>query len=617
MVPNARLPEAHVVGDQRGAGTRGSDPAAARRGLRRDHVAAPERAERADKPQADPATGGARDAADLRYPADARDAADLRCPANAADQNAADQATPAPHQANPTAPHAATGPHAASATAPHLASASVSDPASASGSDQASRRRPIPDDGPRIALDDRPWNVADDRPDRLADAESAPAALDAGHASGGPNLLTHAKSTPAAAGAGHATGGPDSAAIVASGEPATVGGAGQRGVLASRRPARHAARSGHLAARTARLVADRSTRHALAEDSSRLAERSARLAGHSSRLPEHPSRLAERSPRLAGHSARFSGSSSRDALPCREALPTCEALPGRACAEPRADLFWAQRTGPGDLIPVSSMITGSSDSGVAAARGGAGDAAVDVRVGLHSDLISPERAARGAAFGGEQWGVGRGEPVGGLGVEDRSAPSQGLVGVVFGAVGVAVVAMVLLHLWGSGLLDPVTTTVSDYISLPGGSVLLALATLAIAVATARLAVAVRARGASLLYSLGSVGLVASLAFPTNRLGAAVSLDTVLHRYAAGLFFVSLPVAAFLTLRRFPSPIGYWLTLLSVVAGVAFLVSHVPLVLPGFPGAHVVATLIPRGIAERFLFAADLVLLSGLAWRVAR
>ena len=112
-------------------------------------------------------------------------------------------------------------------------------------------------------------------------------------------------------------------------------------------------------------------------------------------------------------------------------------------------------------------------------------------------------------------------------------------------------------------------------------------------------------------------MVASLAFPTNRLGAAVSLDTVVHRYAAGLFFVSLPVAAFLTLRRFPGRGVRWLTLISVVAGVAFLVSHVPLVLPGFPGAHAVATVLPRGIAERVLLAANLVLLCGLARRVAR
>jgi hypothetical protein len=106
--------------------------------------------------------------------------------------------------------------------------------------------------------------------------------------------------------------------------------------------------------------------------------------------------------------------------------------------------------------------------------------------------------------------------------------------------------------------------------------------------------------------------LASIAFPTNALGAAVSVDTVLHRYSAGLFFVSLPVGALLTLRRLPDRAVGWLTGLGVVAGVVFLVSHVPLVFPGWPGARVMATMLPRGLAERGLLAVDLALLAVLA-----
>ncbi len=103
-----------------------------------------------------------------------------------------------------------------------------------------------------------------------------------------------------------------------------------------------------------------------------------------------------------------------------------------------------------------------------------------------------------------------------------------------------------------------------------------------------------------------------MSFPTNAVGTAVSADTVLHRYAAGLFFVSVPVGALLTLRRVPDRAAAWLTGLGALAGVVFLVSHVPLVFPDWPGSPVVAALLPRGFAERGLLAVDLALLAGLA-----
>jgi hypothetical protein len=190
--------------------------------------------------------------------------------------------------------------------------------------------------------------------------------------------------------------------------------------------------------------------------------------------------------------------------------------------------------------------------------------------------------------------------------------------VVWGAIGVAVSAMLVLHLIAADRLDPATTTVSDYVSVPGGSVLLALSALAIAVATAAVPVGlVRARvpgaaGLCLPFGLGSAGLLASIAFPTNAVGAAVSVDAVVHRYAAGVFFVSLPVAALLTLRRLPDRGVAWLTGLGVLAGVLFLASHVPLVFPDWSGARLVAASLPRGLAERGLLLVDLSLLAGLA-----
>jgi uncharacterized protein DUF998 len=187
---------------------------------------------------------------------------------------------------------------------------------------------------------------------------------------------------------------------------------------------------------------------------------------------------------------------------------------------------------------------------------------------------------------------------------------------VFWALGVAVGAIVLLHLFGIGRLSPVTTTVSDYVALPGGGTLLALAVLALAAATAGVAAGQVAAGAprwlAVPFGVGCFGLVATIAFPTNAIGTATTVAAVLHRYAAGLFFVSLPVAALLSLRHHPSRLVGVLTAASVLVGLAFLVSHVPLVLPDWPGARQIAAVLPRGIAERGLLTVDIALLAALA-----
>jgi hypothetical protein len=201
---------------------------------------------------------------------------------------------------------------------------------------------------------------------------------------------------------------------------------------------------------------------------------------------------------------------------------------------------------------------------------------------------------------------------------ERPAPAGGIgpARFVFGALAVTVTAMALLHLFGIGRLDPATTTVSDYVALPGGATLLAVAVLGVAAATAAVAAAQVSAGASRWLAvpsgIGCVGLVATIAFPTNVIGTATTVDAVLHRYAAGLFFISLPIAALLSLRHHPSRAVGALTAVSVLAGLVFLASHVPLVLPDWPGAHQIAAVLPRGIAERALLVVDIALLAALA-----
>lgn len=205
------------------------------------------------------------------------------------------------------------------------------------------------------------------------------------------------------------------------------------------------------------------------------------------------------------------------------------------------------------------------------------------------------------------------------GARTVSASVAAPVRLVLGGVAVAATAMVVLHVLGAGRLDPARTTVSDYVSLPGGATLLAVAVLALALAAALVPVALARAGLrdpappAALFGIGCLGLVGSVVFPTNALGTPGNVDTVLHRCAAGLFFVALPLAALAVWRRLDGPAGAlgWLIAASVATSGVFLVSHVPLTLPGAPGHTLVPDLLPRGIAERVTLGADLVLLCSL------
>jgi hypothetical protein len=181
-----------------------------------------------------------------------------------------------------------------------------------------------------------------------------------------------------------------------------------------------------------------------------------------------------------------------------------------------------------------------------------------------------------------------------------------LGGFVSGALGIALGAIVVLHLLGFGRLDPLTTTVSDFVSLPGGALLLAMAVLAVAAATAAIPVGLRLPWRLWVpYGIGCLGLVATVAFPTNTLGTATTASAVLHRYAAALFFVGLPIATALTTKA-----RAW-TVASVGVGVLFLISHIPLLWPGWPGAPEIATIVPRGLVERGLLLVDMALLASM------
>ena len=182
--------------------------------------------------------------------------------------------------------------------------------------------------------------------------------------------------------------------------------------------------------------------------------------------------------------------------------------------------------------------------------------------------------------------------------------------VAYWALGVAVLAMVVLHLIPG--LDPLTSTVSDYAWRPDGALftvsVLAVVVAAVAVPVALVGAGLPAPGRVVtLFGVGVVGLLASIVFPTNVIGTPASADAVLHRYAAGLFFVSLPLAAFAIVRKLPSPLVWRLTTVSVLCGVLFLLSHLA----------PVGDVLPRGLTERGLLTVDLGLLAALATHARR
>lgn len=120
------------------------------------------------------------------------------------------------------------------------------------------------------------------------------------------------------------------------------------------------------------------------------------------------------------------------------------------------------------------------------------------------------------------------------------------MGMVLGyaLVAVSATAMFALHLVGG--LDPLTATISQYFYAPDGW-LLPLSLTSIAVGSAVLAVRLDRLGrldrrAALLVGLWSACLLLVAGFPTDPLGAPLSLSGNIHRYAAFVAFASLPVA---------------------------------------------------------------------------
>jgi heme A synthase len=198
--------------------------------------------------------------------------------------------------------------------------------------------------------------------------------------------------------------------------------------------------------------------------------------------------------------------------------------------------------------------------------------------------------------------------------------------VVAGGIALALVVMAYLHVTGSATVDPVDATISDYVRLPGGYVLLALAAFALAAGAVALAAGLSPAGlpdagppVGVLLS-GSAALVLVGLFPTNAPDTPAGVVANLHRVAGGWVFAALPLAGWMVARRARLAPG-WRSFAPLLTGVAgatgvlsavFLLSHLPIVIgtsPGFP---------LLGGVERVLYASMMLVLlvTGRATRLA-
>lgn len=168
------------------------------------------------------------------------------------------------------------------------------------------------------------------------------------------------------------------------------------------------------------------------------------------------------------------------------------------------------------------------------------------------------------------------------------------------AIGGGLAGMAVLHLM-SGL-DPLQGMISAYVFAPYGWLLPVSLTL-IAVGSAVLAVRLAGlhptplgRGAALLIGLWSCCLLLVAGFPTDRPGVSLSLSGGIHRYAAFVAFLSVPIAglivAGMTGSRLRASVLRWLSMAALGSLVLVAVPYVIRALGIDPGA------VPAGLTQR-------------------
>lgn len=199
-----------------------------------------------------------------------------------------------------------------------------------------------------------------------------------------------------------------------------------------------------------------------------------------------------------------------------------------------------------------------------------------------------------------------------------SVPRPAPVGVFLGAVGLVFAALFMggLNAVALGRMNPLDTTMSDYVFVPGAGWMFPASLLAMLVAGAGVGVGLWARGLlhgvlpKLSLGLALVGLLLAATFETDLGEASVSLSANIHRYAAGVVFFCVPITAFLVARRVSRPRSLYVGVVATsVLLTLFLTCHLG------PMEGVFGDV--SGLLQRLLFCSQLVVLAQLVRVVQR
>lgn len=209
----------------------------------------------------------------------------------------------------------------------------------------------------------------------------------------------------------------------------------------------------------------------------------------------------------------------------------------------------------------------------------------------------------------------------------RSAPVRGVViptprpapvGAFLGVVGLVFAALLMggLNVVGAPRMNPLDTTMSDYVFVPGAGWMFPASLLATALAGAGVGIGLWARGLSrgvlpkLALSLTLLGLLLAATFRTDPGDASVSVSAQIHRYAAGVVFFCVPILTVLVARRVTERKSLYVGAF-VASGLLalFLSCHLGPLEPALGDLS--------GLWQRLLFGAELVLLGQLVRVIQR
>lgn len=208
-----------------------------------------------------------------------------------------------------------------------------------------------------------------------------------------------------------------------------------------------------------------------------------------------------------------------------------------------------------------------------------------------------------------------------LALTSRSLPVRGVViptprpapiGVFLGVVGLVLAALLMggLNLVAYDRMNPMNTTMSDYVFVPGAGWMFPAALLAMCAAGVGAAVGLAARGLlrgllpKLSLGLALAGLLLAAVFPTDLGDVSLTLSAQIHRYAAGVVFFCVPITAVLVARRMERRRALYVgaTVASVLLAL-FLTCHLG-PMPDALGEM-------SGLLQRLLFVAELAVLGQL------